>query len=234
MTSPPDFAIGEIESLVLKAYRGAGFSWGMAQEAGRAAGWMASRRMPALDAFAVLLRQTANRDHRQLSPNCDSGDWPQNWCSHSNLLCPVVTGVFLSDLSASTSDFPTILNFTAVASPIIMAAFIVELDYPLMIQIPAIGIEVTKSTISQLSSEHCLIEKADVKLQLLANGSASAAPVGSVAQEQLQTDCSVHARRGSGSLVSIRMLEELAHRTYVPATQESRESGAGAGLHDND
>ena len=32
----------------------------------------------------------------------------------------------------------------------------------------------------------------------------------------------------------IKVLEELAHQTYVPASEESRLRGAGAGLTDND
>lgn len=42
-------AHSEVRSLVTKAARGAGLSWGMAEEAGWAADWLARRAMPAAD-----------------------------------------------------------------------------------------------------------------------------------------------------------------------------------------
>ena len=41
-------------------------------------------------------------------------------------------------------------------------------------------------------------------------------------------------RRVTVSDTSLSYLGALAHRTYVPASEQSRESGAGAGLTDND
>ena len=46
--------------------------------------------------------------------------------------------------------------------------------------------------------------------------------------------CGTGRVRGVGGAESIDLLETLAHQTYVPATQASRESGAGAGLTDDD
>lgn len=39
-------SLNEVESIALKAARGAGYSWGMAEEAGQAARWLAERRQP--------------------------------------------------------------------------------------------------------------------------------------------------------------------------------------------
>lgn len=47
MDCPVDMAHSELRSLVTKAARGAGLPWGMAEEAGRAAEWLARRSMPA-------------------------------------------------------------------------------------------------------------------------------------------------------------------------------------------
>lgn len=47
MDRPVDMAHSELRSLVTKAARGAGLPWGMAEEAGWAAEWLARRSMPA-------------------------------------------------------------------------------------------------------------------------------------------------------------------------------------------
>lgn len=49
MQSTVDMAYSELRSLVTKAARGAGLAWGMAEEAGWAAEWLARRSMPAGD-----------------------------------------------------------------------------------------------------------------------------------------------------------------------------------------
>lgn len=49
MPATVDMAHSEVRSLVTKAARGAGMSWGMAEEAGWAADWLARRAMPAAD-----------------------------------------------------------------------------------------------------------------------------------------------------------------------------------------
>ena len=49
MSETVDMAHSEVRSLVTKAARGAGMSWGMAEEAGWAADWLARREMPAAE-----------------------------------------------------------------------------------------------------------------------------------------------------------------------------------------
>lgn len=49
MTAPLDLARSELRLLITKAARGAGLSWGLAEEAGWAADWLARARMPAAE-----------------------------------------------------------------------------------------------------------------------------------------------------------------------------------------
>jgi hypothetical protein len=49
MTENVTLALSELRSLITKAARGAGLSWGLAEEAGWAAEWLARRGMPAAD-----------------------------------------------------------------------------------------------------------------------------------------------------------------------------------------
>lgn len=49
MSETVNMALSEVRSLVTKAARGAGMNWGMAEEAGWAADWLARRAMPAAE-----------------------------------------------------------------------------------------------------------------------------------------------------------------------------------------
>lgn len=55
MTETVTLALSELRSLITKAARGAGLSWGLAEEAGWAAEWLARRGMPAADWATVWL-----------------------------------------------------------------------------------------------------------------------------------------------------------------------------------
>lgn len=80
MTESVTLALSEIRSLITKAARGAGLSWGLAEEAGWAAEWLARRGMPAADWATVWL--AARMD---------------------GAVSPVEVGVFLADDLASAS-----------------------------------------------------------------------------------------------------------------------------------
>lgn len=74
MTQSVTLALSELRSLITKAARGAGLSWGQAEEAGWAAEWLARRGLPA-------------------------ADWATLWLAArmEGAVSPVEVGVFLAD-----------------------------------------------------------------------------------------------------------------------------------------
>lgn len=74
MTGSVTLSLSELRSLVTKATRGAGLSWGLAEEAGWAAEWLARHRMPA-------------------------AGWARLWLSErmEGKISPVEVGVMLAD-----------------------------------------------------------------------------------------------------------------------------------------
>jgi hypothetical protein len=232
----PSFAIGEVEALVLKAYRGAGFTWGMAQEAGKAAGWLSRRRLPAIDAFASLLSRTAEQDHSALAPDVDVQALPEVWSGRSGLLCPVITGVLLSDLGALLAEDESVIRLESVAAPLILLPFVATLpacrsftavDADLVIDMDIIvrtngDAETAGVDVSPLMNQHTIALH-------FAHRQHNCAPDTHLSQPPDNGPI-----RGTGSAASVVLLERLAHQTYVPASPESRKSGAGAGLQDND
>lgn len=65
MTEAVTLALSELRGLIAKAARGAGLGWGMAEEAGWAAEWLARRGMPAADWATLWL---AGRMEGAVSP----------------------------------------------------------------------------------------------------------------------------------------------------------------------
>jgi len=104
----------EIEQLCLKAARGAGLSWGLAEEAGMAAAWLALR---GVDGPSLLC------DRLQLGKLAG----PQiPWNSQKQLQCPIALGAALSDHAGLgqtlMQDEPIDIGF--VASPALLLPFI--------------------------------------------------------------------------------------------------------------
>ena len=238
-----ELSIGELDSLVLKAYRGAGFSWGLSQDAGRAAAWMAMRGLPAAECFAELLQQTDGLEHSALTPVISDGNWnnvsvpPGSVTSSANspahtlhsaldkrpICCPVIAGSILSDFGWSTDR--ELIRCT-VYSPLILIPFV--------------------SLCAETSGTALSVCIRDESINLMANGQLTSgfSECGFSTHEKVSVCewkeasagnelAAPRERRATISDVAMERLETLAHRTYVPATELSR-SGAGAGLTDND
>lgn len=220
-----DYSIGETDSLVLKAYRGAGFSWGLAQEAGNAAAWLATHGLPAIDQFALLLSCTDGTASEGLTPVPDAAVWS----GPSGLLCPIISGVTLAESNLQQINFNKGLVLNNVQQPLLLLPFIAQAslllntnlemcaaDFLVECVISGQGIAIkTNAADEAVQSEY----RSDVKI----SASGTDVEAGVVTQQ-----------RGFGQPESIERLNELAHRTYVPATDASRNAGAGAGLLDND
>ena len=85
----------EIESRCTKAARGAGMSWGLAEEAGYAAGWLASRGLDGAGVLATHLRSAQGESWQDICPVVEPGEWHARTAGQS--LCPIALGATLSD-----------------------------------------------------------------------------------------------------------------------------------------
>jgi hypothetical protein len=177
------WALGEIKALSIKAAKGAGFDWGIAEEAGFAVEWLEARGLTGTRAMAQYL----SRYHRETGLDID--------------FCPLRKGCFVSD----TNDLSSIEK-TSAFQPVLMAPFIANV------------IEGETVKLYQLINEPCkLFENVEL--------SSWYAPRRFLPHK---------TRIGESEKAYISILNALAHKTYAPATEESRLAGAGAGLNDND
>lgn len=217
-----ELSLGEIDVLVLKAYRGAGFSWGMAEEAGRASAWLARNGLPAAAFVDSLLKQIDGEDPSLLTPSVKSGSWYPS----GNPLCPVISGTALSDTGLLTlSKDPIQLGI--VYSPGLLLPFISACA-----SAACINIDLQSSSHSISMTKHGTLKAGDFAF-LSVDRADVILSTSSVAEASITSHTESH-RRVPVSEEVFERLAKFAHRTYVPASEQSRTSGAGAGVTDND
>jgi len=205
-----NYSLGEVESLCKKAARGAGYSWGLAEDAGRAVRWLESRGLAGLAALADLLETlgTDLSDHR-----------PAEGWSAPAPLCAIQTGAALSDHAFLLShDAPIQLGETL--HPMLLIPFLagrrqVDLTWgAARLSVSENGIHITGALGPVLAAK---AGKVDI---VLSNKPRIAALT---PRSRALIRPEIYAR-----------LNRFAHKTYAPATEASRLAGAGAGLSDND
>lgn len=214
------WSLNEIEGLCRKAARGSGLSWGLAEDAGKAARWLAIRGLPGAELLARLLVQNDGAAYSGLCPVDRAG----NWSATGETLCPVIAGAALSDRAAILAGGGAI-TLQATAFPLLLLPFAaaladqsgntVEVKWPGLTALIAPGgdVELTKDVNS-------LTDRTD--------------RVGIHIADAMPGHPRPHLSRVVLDDITADMLGALAQRTYAPDTPESRLAGAGAGLTDND
>jgi hypothetical protein len=207
-------SLNEVETTILKAARGAGMAWGLAEEAAQAARWLAARRLPFETLFVSLLEAEPWR------ADLDFAGGVLKPRVASDCLCPIRAGAFLSDIGAALP-----IRFEKLFLPLLLAPFAARRD-------------------------ECVSVQWDETLLRVDRGRL-AAPLGSFTPLAAVTTVAAEVRTGGqwSEEVSLLVPEEggvaidsaawtkiqnFEARLYVPASLESRLSGAGASLDDND
>lgn len=217
-------SFNELESLARKAARGAGMTWGLAEEAGRATRWLCERNLPGAETLAALLSIRGDLGHdalRPQRPEAVGGDWR----AEAGALCPIAAGAALCDFSSGSDEAPRIKT-GPMSCPALLLPFAAWTA-----DAAAVAIEVSWSGMRvELCAGEARLGAPDPAA--LTADRAEAVVVGPAAKTCVAaTDL---ALRADVSHEAQEILERFAHRTYAPATQQSREAGAGAGLSDND
>lgn len=107
------WSLNEIEALSRKAARGAGYSWGLADEAGRAVRWLEARGEPGATALLELLSWRDGKAYPSTVPGQAS-------------VCPIVAGTMLCDGVLLRDE----IDGLPLHSPLLMQPFIAWLEGP--------------------------------------------------------------------------------------------------------
>ncbi|SFM67736.1 DUF3726 domain-containing protein [Shimia aestuarii] len=199
------FSLNEVEAMAKKATRGAGYPWGLAEEASKATRWLCAQ---GIDGVAVLARVLARRQGCAAKGMEDCLP-----CAD----CPIGMGLALSDEAAQLVSTPK--SFEAAPVPVFLLPFAAMAARRLgtTVMVRGDGFEAVTNG-ARLSLRGAVPVAAAV--QVMAGGELG--------------DVAALATRATPDPEAWDMLSALAHRTYAPATEESRLLGAGAGTTDND
>ena len=211
--------LSEIESSLRKCARAVGLDWGIAEEAGKAARWLAALQLPGPESMLAHLLSLRDVDYQTWAPVVGTSLWR----ARGELLCPVMTGAAMADRSARLLAGETIC-LGATAYPLLLVAtmgqaarfhqtaFTTRWDD---LEISCFGHALTISG----DQSALLASRTD---GVICCHSPQAVPV----QEASTLAYAIDAE-------TLRSIDALAFETYAPASEVSR-AGAGAGLTDND
>lgn len=231
-----DFSMGEVATRAKLATRGLGYSWGIAEDAGRAVSWLEQRDLPGLNLLARLCQRIDERlGQAPTSTAIEAGFCPEmlsaTWTARDGQLCPLLSGIALSDRGLPESEQPTI-SAKNVMYPLLVLPFLADLadrsNYVIDLQFGSSqmsvdGVHLWVAASSKTESASLLTATEDLVISIK--------PAGETPHYE------VWQKRRSRGLVANTVwsvLDQFAHRTYAPATEESRIRGAGAGISDND
>ena len=214
------FSQNEIEAMCKRAARGAGLSWGIAEEAGKAARWLSAHDLPGPEALAEILTRNDGKSYDDLVPISVENTWR----ARSGHLCPLISGAALSDRAALLAGgHPIKLGPTSL---------------PLLIAPYAAG--AARQSDGQLDLTWSGVVMTISAERVSIDGDFAAVTV----RGTEAVTCALSARSVNSVLTTTRgqtidaetwsRLSAFAQRTFAPATEASRLSGAGAGLADND
>lgn len=214
-------SLNEIDALVRKAARGAGLSWGLAEEAGKCARALAMTGPDHLAAIAAVLE--AGRAGRLSRHIVEDGSI---WHAADDLpLDPLVIGPSLADhaflpekgcltVEGALAEPALLLPFLSAAARQAGRALTIETNVGAF---EVSGLTVIGTTPQALADKVCWLRLSAGK----AATNLAPSPVIPIRSVPLP-----HALK--------QRLEALAALTYVPSSERSRVTGAGAGLNDND
>lgn len=201
------FSLNEAEAMAKKAVRGAGYPWGIAEDASKAVRLLSEHGLNGCGALAHLLSRFDGQLLEDRAPILDNDTWK----ARGALLCPLFAGTVASDRSVGIVEEP--FRTGPIAEPLLMVPFA------------------------------CMIARATGAIVAVSAGEASAVTDGNVMSASgtfpsTAPSAAIHVG-GSMSQALTRILrvepdpadwsalEQFAHRTYAPATEESRRKGAG-------
>lgn len=210
------YSLNEVEALARKAARGAGMSWGLAEDTGRAIRWLEARGFAGAAALADYL--TWRDEGGEVAPLEERSGL---WRGVDGPLCPIAVGAYLSDSAAA--DLPVKMTLVSLRKPLLIVPFAAwaakELERDIKLESGDEDV-----WLGHGGEAYCAgfskIDEADVSLR----------------QEEVPGDAMRRdvTTRSTAERGPLEVLDRIASRTYAPATEASRLAGAGAGTSDND
>jgi len=207
-----NLSLAEFRALVAKAFRGAGYSWGLTEDAAFASMRLAEYGIDAGAAVVRLLTQTEGHDTSTLMPT-------EQWESIGDMLCPVCMGVTIADLGGCPD-----LSVDGLLEPLLLAPFLLS---------AIVAGDSSEGYLVEWDGGRCEVTAAGLTHDGSPSSQGGAVTITALSKPTLPSPIAVVSRVDLNEDAT-EAIEAFAHRTYAPATEASRTSGAGAGLLDAD
>lgn len=213
-------SLNEIEAMAKRAARGSGLSWGLAEEAAKGTRWLCSFGLPGAELLADLLEMNDRWPLIDVSPVSLRADV---WHAPARRMSPLIAGASLSDCAVRLLERGTI-PMENVCVPLLAVPFMGGAALRLEQPVAATWQGVRLAT----DGRHLCVQGDAAALDTkLADRVVFSAPAALTGPREPVVRARVPAACWD-------RLSVFAHRTFAPATEESRLRGAGAGLNDND
>ncbi|MCB1459477.1 MAG: DUF3726 domain-containing protein [Nitratireductor sp.] len=212
-------SLNEIEATSKRATRGAGRSWGMAEEGAKAVRSLHEIGLPGVRLLATLLQETDCLPQSSIAPTLLKGDWQ----GESGLLCPLATGATMSDIAPEIAAGREVRT-RALSCPLLLVPFAIAIAHTsgktLRLQWADVTLDAHPDGVSRdLTNENLLARRAEtMTCRTVETGvmAAGADPLHNVDPDDWE------------------LLNAFAFRTFAPESEASRRKGAGSSLPDND
>ncbi|WP_150523100.1 DUF3726 domain-containing protein [Roseibium sediminis] len=224
---PPDGALAivlsrnEIASLCFKAARGAGMSWGLAEEAGQAAAWLSARGLPGAQELAAHLGFAEGLPWQDVCPQVSLDKWRS---ASGQAMCPIAFGTTVCDY-APLPERP--LSGDGICSG--------PISHPLLV-LPFLS----TAAVTLKSSIRLVWTAGEVVLTGSGGITGNALQLVGITAEEfvIHETMTANGKPVQGTMAPLKqdtvdILNRFALRTTVPPSDISR-AGAGAGTSDND
>lgn len=205
------FSLNEVEVMAKRATRGAGYEWGIAEEAGKAIRWLCSFDLNGCEALAQLLKSVEHSSFLDMRPTKMDGVWTSN----SGVMCPLLAGSTLSDFAFKLKENPVSMGKTL--QPKILIPFVAAGAYQLQSVVTLSWgnlIIVTNGDDVCVSGDHEGLSPLHIdNITLSLSGHTS---------QNLPLSSRIEVPKDTWDTLNM-----FAHQVYAPATEESRLLGAG-------
>lgn len=239
----------ETDTLVTKAAKGAGFSWGLAEDAGRCAAWLLRRGMDSASTIAALLASTDAIGHDAMRPERVADGWRP--ARGAGPMCPIWLGAALVD--QGPQRFP--IRVSHVAQPLLLLPFLARLartQGTLRVDTGTLSVVVNPDGFSGEITALAALETADIEIAsetapgaIVATSASANNHNGPARARDTKQGATPEATTGTASATpsnpplpqisstTLSILQAFALKTTVPTSEASR-LGAGSSRHDND
>ena len=211
------YSLNEIQALAKKSARGAGLPWGLADEAGKAVRWLCARDLPGCETLCALLDDLDYSVPLTHAPVSLTGAWQ----APSGTLCPLHAGTALSDTASSARP----RDMVRVAHPAMLIPFAanaaLQSGQPVILKWAGVTASTDGRMLVLIGAKTGIWTAGPMDARCSHGPMAEGNPI-------------LPTPRGKANPRAWAALNRFAGRTYAPATEESRASGAGAGVSDND